>query len=98
MDFRPGLRLEFRPFAQNLILGVSSMFRTILAGAVLAAALLFAGAQAKADWLCGGDTCRWVGYDVIEPDFADAWPAPPHPTCFWKQGIFGRWKFVCPRR
>ena len=29
------------------------MQRAILAGAVLAAVLLFAGQQAKAEWLCG---------------------------------------------
>jgi hypothetical protein len=73
------------------------MIRTILAGSALATALLFAGQPAKADWLCGPNRCVWVAYDVVEPDFAEAWAPPIYPNCFWKQGIFGRWKLVCPR-
>jgi hypothetical protein len=53
------------------------------------------GAPAKADWLCGPDRCVWVTYDVDEPDFAEAWAPPIYPGCFWKQGVFGRWKLVC---
>ena len=74
------------------------LFRTAVAGAALAAVSVFAVAPAKAEWLCGGDICRWVSYDVDEPDFAEAWPAPPRASCFWRQGIFGRWKFICPNR
>jgi hypothetical protein len=74
------------------------LLRTSLAAAVVASSFAVLSAPARADWLCAGDTCRWVGYDVIEPAFADAWPAPPRASCFWRQGIFGRWKFVCPNR
>ena len=73
------------------------MIKAILAGSLVAAALLVAGAPAKADWLCGPDRCVWVTYDVDEPDFAEAWAPPIFPSCFWKQGMFGRWKLVCPR-
>jgi hypothetical protein len=73
------------------------MIRTILAGSALAAALLFLGSPAKAEWLCGEERCVWVNWDVDEPDFAEAWGPPVRPNCFWKQGIFGRWKMVCPR-
>jgi len=51
----------------------------------------------KAEWLCGPDQCVWVTYDVDEPAFALAWGPPIYPTCYWKQGIFGRWKMICPR-
>lgn len=71
------------------------MIRAILAGALVVAALLFAVDQAKADWLCGPDRCVWVTYHVDEPDFAEAWAPPIYPGCFWKQGLFGRWKMVC---
>ena len=74
------------------------MIRTILAGSVLAAALLFAGQPAKAEWLCGADRCVWVTYDVAEPAYATAWGPPILPSCYWKQGIFGRWKMIWPRR
>ena len=73
------------------------MIRAILAGSVLAAALLFTGQPAKAEWLCGPDQCVWVTYDVDEPPFALAWGPPIYPTCYWKQGILGRWKMICPR-
>ena len=73
------------------------MIRAILAGSVLAAALLFTGQPAKAEWLCGPDQCVWVTYDVDEPAFALAWGPPIYPTCYWKQGILGRWKMICPR-
>ena len=49
------------------------MKRAILAGAVVAAVLLFAGQQAKAEWLCGENWCVWVSYDVDEPAYALAW-------------------------
>jgi hypothetical protein len=73
------------------------LIRAILAGSVLAAALLFTGQPAKAEWLCGPDQCVWVTYDVDEPVFALAWGPPIYPTCYWKQGILGRWKMICPR-
>ena len=73
------------------------MIRAILAGSVLAAALLFTGQPAKAEWLCGPDQCVWVTYDVDDPVFALAWGPPIYPTCYWKQGILGRWKMICPR-
>ncbi|HUU25100.1 MAG TPA: hypothetical protein VMW68_05990 [Methyloceanibacter sp.] len=74
------------------------LFTTLLAGTALAAASLFAVTPAKAEWLCAGDTCRWVAWDVDEPDFALGWPDPPRASCFWRQGILGRWKFICPNR
>ena len=46
------------------------MKRAILAGAVLATVPLFAGQQAKAEWLCGENRCVWVSYDVDEPAYA----------------------------
>ncbi len=73
------------------------MIRTILAGLVLAAALLFAGQPVKADWLCGPDQCVWVNRNVVVvPDYATNWAPPVAPTCFWKRGFFGRWKLICP--
>jgi hypothetical protein len=24
------------------------------------------------------------------------WAPPTNPSCFWKQGMFGRWKYICP--
>ena len=73
------------------------MIRTLLAGSALAAVLLFIGTPAKAEWLCGEERCVWVSWDVDEPAFAEAWGPPIRPNCFWKQGVFGRWKMVCPR-
>ncbi len=72
------------------------MIRVIFTGLVFAAALLFAGHPAKAEWLCGADQCVWVTYDVDEPVYALSWGPPVRPSCFWKQGIFGRWKMICP--
>jgi hypothetical protein len=37
-----------------------------------------------------------VNYDVDEPAYAVAWGPPVRPSCYWKQGIFGRWKMICP--
>jgi hypothetical protein len=73
-----------------------SVIRAILAGSFLAGVLLFAGQPAKAEWLCGADRCVWVTYDVVEPAYAVAWGPPIRPSCYWKQGIFGRWKMICP--
>lgn len=69
----------------------------MLASALLAIALLFVPQPAKAEWLCGVDRCVWVTYDVDEPAFTLNWGPPTRPSCFWKRGIFGRWKYVCPR-
>ena len=71
------------------------MIKAILAGSLVVGALLVTGAPAKADWLCGPDRCVWVTYDVDEPLFAEAWGPPISPSCFWKQGVFGRWKMIC---
>jgi hypothetical protein len=71
------------------------MSKAIVASSVLAAVLLLS-VPAKADWLCGPDRCVWVNYDVVEPLYASTWGAPTRPSCFWKQGIFGRWKMICP--
>lgn len=73
------------------------MIRTILAGSVLGAALLFTGQPVKAEWLCGTDQCVWVNYDVDEPPYTAAWGPPIMPSCYWKRGVFGRWKMICPR-
>jgi len=35
-----------------------------------------------------------VGYVV--PGYATAWTAPVYPGCFWKRGLLGRWRMVCP--
>jgi len=52
---------------------------------------------AKADWLCGADQCVWVTYNVVSvPAYAVTWAPPTNPNCYWKQGIFGRWKYICP--
>ena len=72
------------------------MIRTILAGSALAAALLFMSQPASAEWLCSENRCVWVTYDVDEPAFALAWGPPVRPSCFWRQGVFGRWRIVCP--
>ena len=72
------------------------MIRAIFAGCVVVAALLATHQPAKAEWLCGADTCVWVTYDVVEPAYALSWGPPVRPSCFWKQGIFGRWKMICP--
>ena len=67
------------------------MIKAIMTGSVLASALLLA-APAKADWLCGPDRCVWVEYDVVEPLYALSWAPPVRPSCFWKQGLLGRWR------
>ena len=72
------------------------MIRTMVASSVLVTAFLLSAAPAKADWLCGADRCVWVEYDVVEPVYALTWAPPARPSCFWKQGIFGRWKLICP--
>ena len=72
------------------------MIRVMFAGLVLVTALLVAHQPAKAEWLCGADLCVWVTYDVDEPAYALTWGPPVRPSCFWKQGIFGRWKMICP--
>ena len=42
-------------------------------------------------------TCVWVHHHIAGvPAFAAGWGVPIHPNCFWKHGIFGRWKFICP--
>jgi len=69
--------------------------RVMLAGVVLAIVLSFAQSPAKAEWLCGVNKCVWVTYDVDEPDFTLQWGPPIRPSCYWKRGLFGRWKFVC---
>jgi len=33
---------------------------------------------------------------VSGPAYAVAWGPPVRPSCYWKQGIFGRWKMICP--
>jgi hypothetical protein len=53
----------------------------------------------KVVWVCGPAQCLWdptpdVGY--VAPDYATAWVAPLYPSCYWKRGIFGRWKMICP--
>lgn len=47
--------------------------QSVIGRSVLAIVLLFAGQQAKAEWLCGSDRCVWVSYDVDEPAYAIAW-------------------------
>jgi hypothetical protein len=53
----------------------------------------------KVVWVCGPVQCVWdptpdAGYVV--PGYAAGWAAPVYPGCFWKRGIFGRWKMICP--
>lgn len=72
------------------------MIRTVLAGFLVAAGFLFMSQTAKADWLCSANTCTWVTYDVVEPAYAAIWGPPVQPSCYWKQGVFGRWKLICP--
>ena len=73
------------------------MRESLLAGSVLVAGLMFALQLAKANWVCGPDECVWVQHvHVVEPSFAVNWAPPIHAGCFWKRGIFGRWKFICP--
>jgi hypothetical protein len=70
--------------------------KIFLTGLLVAAAILFTGQSAKAEWLCSSNQCVWVNYDVDEPAYAVAWGPPVRPSCYWKQGIFGRWKMICP--
>ena len=73
------------------------MIKTILAGLFVAAAVLVVGQPVKADWLCGPDQCVWVTYNVVSvPAYAVTWGPPARPSCYWKQGVFGRWKYICP--
>ena len=72
------------------------MSKIILTNLLVAAAFLFSGQSAKAEWLCSPNQCVWVNYDVDEPAYAVAWGPPVRPSCYWKQGIFGRWKMICP--
>ena len=72
------------------------MIRVMFAGLVLVAALIVANQPAKAEWLFSADLWDWVTYDVDEPAYALTWGPPVRPSCFWKQGIFGRWKMICP--
>jgi hypothetical protein len=77
------------------------VIKTILASSLLAAGLLLAGGSqpANAVWVCGPAQCVWdptpdVGYVV--PGYATAWAAPVYPGCFWRRGLLGRWRMVCP--
>ena len=77
------------------------MIKTILASSLLAAGLLLAGSgqPANAVWVCGPVQCVRdptpdVGY--VMPGYAAAWAAPVYPGCFWKRGLLGRWRMVCP--
>lgn len=73
------------------------MIKATLSVAAIAATLLFMGQPAKADWLCGPDQCVWVTYNVVSvPAYAVTWGPPARPSCYWKQGVFGRWKYICP--
>jgi hypothetical protein len=91
----PVERLDRPPL--SILAGVL-MIRAIMAGSVLAVGLLFAVQPAKATWVCGPDECVWVHEHVTEvvPSFAITWAPPIRPNCYWKRGIFGRWKFICP--
>jgi hypothetical protein len=94
MDSHPAPGLN-RPVAKSYVGGLG-VIKAILAGAALAIVVLFASQPAKAEWLCSADRCVWVTYDVLEPSYAVAWGPPIRPSCYWKQGIFGRWKMICP--
>jgi hypothetical protein len=73
------------------------VIKATLPVAAIAATLLFMGQPAKADWLCGPDQCVWVTYNVVSvPAYAVTWGPPAQPSCYWKQGVFGRWKYICP--
>jgi hypothetical protein len=77
-------------------MGGSIVTKIILTGLLVVTAFLFTGQSAKAEWLCSANQCVWVNYDVDEPAYALAWGPPVRPACYWKQGIFGRWKMICP--
>jgi len=70
--------------------------KIFLTGLVVVIAFLFSGQSAKAEWLCSEHRCVWVAYDVDEPAYALTWGPPVRPSCYWKQGVFGRWKMICP--
>jgi hypothetical protein len=72
------------------------VIKQILAGSVLAIALLVVSHPAKANWLCGPEQCVWVHHHVVVPAFAATWAPPMAPSCFWRRGIFGRWRMICP--
>jgi len=73
------------------------MIKTVLMVLVLTTGLLLLLQPAKANWVCGPDECMWVPHvHVVVPSFAVTWAPPPRPSCFWRRGIFGRWRFVCP--
>jgi hypothetical protein len=74
------------------------VIRVIFASLLVAFALVLANQPAKAEWLCGVERCVWVSYDVDEPAYALAWGPPVYPSCFWRRGVFGRWKMICPGR
>jgi len=58
------------------------VIKTIFAGMLGAAALVFVGQPAKADWLCGPDQCVWVTYNVVSvPAYAVTWGPPAQPSC-----------------
>jgi len=60
------------------------VIKTIFAGMLGAAALVFVGQPAKADWLCGPDQCVWVTYNVVSvPAYAVTWGPPAQPSCYW---------------
>jgi len=71
--------------------------RICLAALALVIGLLLVSQQAKAAWLCGPEQCVWVHHHVaVVPTFAATWGPPIRPNCFWRRGVFGRWRFVCP--
>ena len=74
-----------------------SVIKTVLAGSVLMAGLLFVLRAGESELGRGPDECVWAQHvHVVEPSFAVTWAPPIHAGCFWKRGIFGRWKFICP--
>ena len=58
-----------------------------------------ASAVEKVVWVCGPVQCVWdptphAGY--LAPSYAATWQAPLYPGCYWKRGLLGRWRMVCP--
>ena len=96
------LKLELNRLVHPSVqLGGLALIRTLLASSFLAAGLLLAGSSqpANAVWVCGPVQCVWdptpdVGY--VAPAYATTWGAPLYPGCYWKRGLFGRWKMICP--
>ena len=72
------------------------MIRTIVASSTLAPRFFSLQLRRRPTGCAGPDQCVWVEYDVVEPLYALTWAPPVRPSCFWKQGIFGRWKMICP--